>query len=103
MFIKAIILAFVAVAVAVSTKGQGDTCGDGNILCCDPETAKQLTDPGLGSDVDLQNLLGQCNEVTVPVDDTDDSIKSQCSQQAVCCGESEQNGVVDIGCTPLDL
>lgn len=96
MFTKAVILAFVAVAVAVSTnqEGQGDTCAsDGGILyCCDSETAKQLTNPGpISTTADLQNLLGQCNEVTVPVLGAAVPVKAQCSQQAVCCGEINQN------------
>ncbi|KAI5460906.1 hypothetical protein BGZ63DRAFT_464916 [Mariannaea sp. PMI_226] len=107
MMFNAVILCLAAVAAAVPTnhgKG-GDVCGNGNkIHCCDAETAKKLTNHGLiPVGLDLQNLLGQCNEVTVPVLGVAVPVKTQCSQQAVCCGHIEQNGLVNLGCTNLNL
>ncbi|KAI5460543.1 hypothetical protein BGZ63DRAFT_425050 [Mariannaea sp. PMI_226] len=111
MMFKSVILCLAAVAVAVPTgRGGsntkvGDVCGNGNsVHCCNAETAKKLTNGGLlGLGIDLQNLLGQCNEVTVPVLGVGVPIKSQCSQQTVCCGEIEQNGLINLGCTNLNL
>lgn len=61
--------------------GKGDT-----IHCCNSATANQLTDHGLiPITADLQNLLSQCNDVTVPAIGLAVPIKNQCSQQAVCC------------------
>jgi hypothetical protein len=109
MFAKAVILALAAVAVAVPTnwarQDGGDTCGNGNTVhCCNSETVKKLTGHGLiPINADLQNLLGQCNDVTVAVLGGAVPIKNLCSQQAVCCGEIEQNGLVNLGCTALNL
>ncbi|KAI5464023.1 hypothetical protein BGZ63DRAFT_411866 [Mariannaea sp. PMI_226] len=104
---NALILCLAAVAVAAPTnsgKG-GDVCGNGNTVhCCNAETAKKLTNKGLiPIGLDLENLLGQCNEVTVPVIGVAVPVKSQCSQQAVCCGKSVQNGLVNLSCTNVNL
>lgn len=91
---KAIILALATVAIAAPTHGDGGnscTAKGGQIKCCNSDTAKKVTSHGLLSGLDLQNLLGQCNDVTVPVVGVAVPIKSQCSQQTVCCGEINQN------------
>ncbi|KAI5455631.1 hypothetical protein BGZ63DRAFT_398118 [Mariannaea sp. PMI_226] len=106
MIFKALILCLAAIAVAAPTKaGKGDTCGNGNTVhCCNIETAKKLTNHGLiPIGLDLENLLGQCNEVTVPVIGVGVPVKTQCSQQAVCCGKIKQNGLINLGCTNLNL
>ncbi|KAK2601907.1 hypothetical protein QQS21_004498 [Conoideocrella luteorostrata] len=109
---KSIILTLAAVACAYAiptnweghdTVSQGDTCGNGNkVHCCDSETAKQLTGQGvIPITADLQDLLGQCNEV-IPI--LSGLIgKTQCQQQTICCGETQQNGVANLGCTPINL
>ncbi|CAG5179622.1 uncharacterized protein ALTATR162_LOCUS9378 [Alternaria atra] len=109
MFTKAIILTLAAVAVAVPTNvARQDSCGsDSTVHCCNNETADKLTGRGLipiNADIaDLQNLLGQCNDITVAVLGGAVPIKNLCSQQAVCCGDMEQTGLVNLGCTPLNL
>jgi hypothetical protein len=96
MFTRAIILALAAVAVAVPTNlARQDSCGsDSTVHCCNNETAEKVTGHGLipiNADIaDLQNLLGQCNDITVAVLGGAVPIKNLCSQQAVCCGEIEQ-------------
>jgi hypothetical protein len=96
MFTKAIILTLAAVAVAVPTNvARQDSCGsDSTVHCCNNETADKLTGRGLipiNADIaDLQNLLGQCNDITVAVLGGAVPIKNLCSQQAVCCGDMEQ-------------
>jgi hypothetical protein len=93
MFTKAIILALAAVAAAVPTNlARQDSCGSGSTVhCCNNETSQKLIGHGLiPINADLQNLLGQCNDVTVAVLGGAVPIKNVCSQQAVCCGEIEQ-------------
>ncbi|KAK2590483.1 hypothetical protein QQS21_011832 [Conoideocrella luteorostrata] len=109
---KSIILTLAAIAGACAiptgwedhnTVSKGDTCGNGNkVHCCDSETAKQLTGAGvIPVTADLQNLLGQCNEV-IPI--LSGLIgKQECQQQTICCGEIQQNGLVNLGCTPINL
>ncbi|KAI5464438.1 hypothetical protein BGZ63DRAFT_451659 [Mariannaea sp. PMI_226] len=90
---------------STTSNTSGDVCGNGNTVhCCDSETAKKLTNTGLiPIGLDLENLLGQCNEVTVAVLGVAVPVKSQCSQQTVCCGKSQQNGLVNLGCTNVNL
>ncbi|KAK2616956.1 hypothetical protein QQS21_000045 [Conoideocrella luteorostrata] len=115
MLFKAVILAFAAVAAAVPTNwgdsngddGQsvGDVCGNGNTVhCCNDESAKKLTSGGLiPLTGDLQNLLGQCNDITGSVLGGAAAVNPACSQQAVCCGQTEQHGLVNIGCFPINV
>ncbi|KAJ5190964.1 Hydrophobin [Penicillium cinerascens] len=112
MFTKAVTLAFIAVAAAVSTNQegqgghrQGNTCGNGGkIYCCNSKVAKLLnTDGIITSTVDPRYLLGKCNEITIPALSGSVVIKQQCSQEAVCCSNIEDNGLVNFGCKHLKL
>ncbi|OAQ65283.1 fungal hydrophobin domain-containing protein [Pochonia chlamydosporia 170] len=102
---KAVILALAAVAVAVPTAKKGDSCGANSVVkCCNSQTADKLFNKGgLLSNLDLKNLLGNCNDVTVPVVGAAVPVKSQCSNQAVCCGETHQNGLVNVACVPVNV
>jgi hypothetical protein len=74
----------------------------GTLKCCNFETAQKLVNHGLlplGSD--LQNLLEQCNDITVPVVGIAVPVRSQCAQEILCCGEINQNGRINFGCTPF--
>ncbi|KAM3554231.1 hypothetical protein ARSEF4850_006549 [Beauveria asiatica] len=81
----------------------GDICGNGNVVrCCnDDSITKKVTGPSVLSDLDLHSLLNlQCPTipisllVTLPAD-------SKCRQQSICCGNQEQNGLVNVGCVPI--
>ncbi|KAG9191425.1 hypothetical protein G6011_09513 [Alternaria panax] len=104
---KAIILALAAFAVAVPTNvARQDSCGSHSTAhCCNDETTEQLTHrDGLSPDVTvLKSLLAQCSDITVAVIGGAVPIKNMCKQQAVCCGDMEQSGVVNFGCTPINL
>ncbi|TWU70968.1 hypothetical protein ED733_001506 [Metarhizium rileyi] len=109
---KTLIVALAAVAAAVPTwphegNNVGNNCGNGaEVHCCNSNTVKELTGGGLLNNVDAQNLLGQCNKLNVPIIDVvnaADILNNKCSQQVVCCNKVEQNGLVNVGCTPLNL
>ncbi|ATY62804.1 Hydrophobin [Cordyceps militaris CM01] len=102
MFASTVFVSLLAVAAAVPTNPQGQSCGNGNTVhCCNAETANKLTKGGILGALDLSNLLGQCNDVTAAVAGGAVPIKNTCSSQAVCCGEIHQNGLVNLGCTPI--
>ncbi|EOA83739.1 hypothetical protein ACJQWK_01094 [Exserohilum turcicum] len=105
MFTKTIILALAAVAAAVPNVARQDNCGaNSKFHCCDSATAKKIEAIGVIpiTDVaDLHQLLGQCNAIVpiIPIV----SPNKQCTQNAICCGEYEQNGLINLGCTPISL
>ncbi|EMD60664.1 hypothetical protein GGP41_000965 [Bipolaris sorokiniana] len=117
MLAKVIFLTLVAVAAAAPRnaphKNDAETIknqcgGDAEVYCCNNETAEKAVKPKsvfpIDADIaDLQNLLGQCNDVTVAVFRNLVPLNRMCSQQAVCCNKTEQTGVVNIGCNPIHI
>lgn len=96
MFTKAMVLASLTAVVAVpmSQESQGNACSSNGdtVYCCDSQTAKALTGNSLtSSPIHRQSLLGQCNSADIPIVGVAVPVKSQCSQQAVCCGEINQH------------
>ncbi|KAJ6782684.1 hypothetical protein PWT90_02446 [Aphanocladium album] len=81
----------------------GDVCGNNNkVHCCDSESADAAVGGLLGG-VNLSNLLSGCNDITATVIGAAVPIKNACKLQAVCCGETRQAGLVNLGCTPLNV
>ncbi|KAK3185609.1 hypothetical protein K4F52_005709 [Lecanicillium sp. MT-2017a] len=85
------------------TQKVGDVCGDGNTIhCCNSESADKAVG-GLIGGINLSGLLSGCNDITATVIGGSVPLKSVCKMQAVCCGEVEQNGVVNLGCNPISV
>ncbi|EUC31931.1 hypothetical protein COCVIDRAFT_105356 [Bipolaris victoriae FI3] len=117
MLAKVIFLTIVAVAAAApqntpsghDAKAIKNQCGgDAEVYCCNNETAEKATSKKsvfpIDADVaDLQNLLGQCNDVTVAIFRNLVPLNRMCSQQSVCCNKSEQTGVINISCNPIHI
>ncbi|USP79038.1 hypothetical protein yc1106_06312 [Curvularia clavata] len=121
MYTKVLVLALAALAVAgpshIARQNQvqdqskptihnkDSSCGkNSQVYCCNTQTADKLTGKGtlpINADViDVQSLLGQCNELDIgllPID----VLKKQCSQETVCCGSTKQQGVANFGCTTV--
>ncbi|KAM3553210.1 hypothetical protein MY1884_006800 [Beauveria asiatica] len=99
IFATLLALAAAAPHVGPSVK-TGDNCGNGNeIRCCnDQSITKKVTGLGVLSDLDFLNL--KCPTipisllVTIPAE-------SECHQQSICCGNQKQNGLVNVGCVPI--
>ncbi|TQV90622.1 hypothetical protein V2A60_008299 [Cordyceps javanica] len=110
MFAATFFVSLLAVATAIPTNGNGvgngvgnNVCGNGNtVQCCDHATADKLIQGSLIGDLDLSSLLGQCNDISVNVIGAVVPIKNICHNQAVCCN-TQQNGLVNLGCTPIEL
>ncbi|KAL1792952.1 hypothetical protein ACET3X_009459 [Alternaria dauci] len=114
-FIILMVAAFAAFAAALPTNlahsssasniERQDSCGANSTAhCCNDETTEALTHHDSFTDLlELKNLLGQCSDITVAVIGGAVPIKNMCKQTAVCCGDMEQAGVVNVGCTPLNV
>ena len=110
MLAKVIFLTLVAVAAAAPRnaphKNDAETIknqcgGDAEVYCCNNETAEKAVKPKsvfpIDADIaDLQNLLGQCNDVTVAVFRNLVPLNRMCSQQAVCCNKTEQTVIQSL-------
>ncbi|ESK87626.1 hydrophobin 1 [Moniliophthora roreri MCA 2997] len=100
---------FVAAAPTYDPYGHHDTpvakCNTGDVQCCNTVDNAHNKDIAL-----LASLLGivvqdanvpigiQCN----PIDVIGISGNS-CTQQPVCCDENNFNGLVAVGCTPVNV
>ncbi|KAF5325863.1 hypothetical protein D9611_000542 [Ephemerocybe angulata] len=107
-------LALVSVAVAIPTGGPleppatipASQCNTGPVQCCD-STQTDPSDPSLTA---IFALLGiNVEDVTAMVALTCSPISviglpgNSCSAQPVCCTNNTFNGLVALGCTPVNL
>ncbi|PBK95188.1 fungal hydrophobin [Armillaria gallica] len=96
---------FAVAAPATDTTVTGGSCNTGSLQCC-----KSVQDPESSA---AQQALGLLNipigEVTAGVGLTCDPITviglgtTQCANQPVCCENNNFNGVVALGCTPINV
>ncbi|KAJ2913203.1 hypothetical protein MD484_g7219, partial [Candolleomyces efflorescens] len=114
MQFKALVaLSLAAVAVAAPGGGGGSPptpipasqCNTGPIQCCN-----SVQSAGAPAVTALFALLGiAAQDVNVPVGVTCSPISiiglpgNSCSAQTVCCENNSFNGVVAIGCTPINI
>ncbi|KIJ15992.1 fungal hydrophobin [Paxillus involutus ATCC 200175] len=115
MFIRAstlvhLLVGFAAIASAAPgsqalvARGNQAQCNTGPIQCCNQlftagsETATLL---GLG-DV-LAGITGLVGTSCTPITVIGLGSGSDCMQQPVCCNGNTQNGLINIGCSPINL
>ncbi|KAG6378995.1 hydrophobin [Boletus reticuloceps] len=102
-FVATTLLALVAVTAATSSY---PGCSTGPIQCCD-STSSTVTPS-------IAQLLGSLNidvsSVAVPIGLTCSPIQligvgsgSSCTGQTVCCENDNFNGLVALGCTPINV
>ncbi|KJA28160.1 hypothetical protein HYPSUDRAFT_212132 [Hypholoma sublateritium FD-334 SS-4] len=100
-------LALAAFAVAAPTSsGSSNQCNSGPIQCCNSmQTASQsATTLGLLGllGVVVQDITGQVGSNCSPISAIGVSGNS-CTQQTVCCQNNSFNGVIALGCTPINI
>ncbi|KAK0194963.1 hydrophobin-251 [Armillaria mellea] len=92
-------------AAQTTTTVTGGKCNSGSLQCC-----KSVQSPSSSA---VQNALGVLNipigTVTANVGLTCDPITvvglgtTQCDYQPACCDNNNYNGVVALGCTPVNV
>ncbi|KAF5309264.1 hypothetical protein D9619_012754 [Psilocybe cf. subviscida] len=97
-----------AATLAAATGGSGspsNQCNTGTLQCCQSVGAANSTPIAallglLGIDVgSVTGLVGvTCSAITVI-----GTSGTSCSAQPVCCSNNSFNGVVALGCTPINL
>ncbi|GLB42043.1 putative hydrophobins [Lyophyllum shimeji] len=99
------LLLFVAVcaSAAVLPRGGVNQCNTGTIQCCN--SVQNADDPmvgGLAGLLGIGAITGQVGVTCNPI-----SIKgmggNSCSAQPVCCTGNSFNGVVVVGCSPINI
>ncbi|THV02185.1 fungal hydrophobin [Dendrothele bispora CBS 962.96] len=98
-------LATLAAATAVPATMPASQCNTGDLQCCN--SVQSSDNKSLAG---LLGLLGVVlGGVAVPIGLTCDPISvigiggNSCSAQPVCCSNNNFNGVVAVGCTPVNL
>ncbi|KAG1873002.1 hydrophobin [Suillus subalutaceus] len=87
------------------SSGSGQ-CNTGSIQCCD-----SVSQSGHGSSLDeLLSLLKidvpvntNCGQSCSPISVIGGSSGGNCNQQPVCCEDNSYNGLVNIGCSPINI
>jgi hypothetical protein len=109
MFSKLAILAAASMAVFVAAAPQGginNSCNTGPVQCCnqmmksDSAQATFLTSL-LG--ISLEGITGQVGAQCSPITAIGLGSGSSCSSQPVCCSNNSFNGLVAVGCSPVNL
>ncbi|KIY49470.1 fungal hydrophobin [Fistulina hepatica ATCC 64428] len=99
-----VVLATLAVATPTPRGGGGQSCSSGPVQCCN--SVQDASSPAASS---LLGLLGVIVGADVPIGLTCNPITvigaggTSCNAQTVCCDNNNFNGVVAIGCTPINL
>ncbi|KXN85712.1 Fruiting body protein SC1 [Leucoagaricus sp. SymC.cos] len=112
-FALATLFAVAAAAPGGEPEGKTSTCSTGPVQCCSqvqsidhPAVKQAVEEGGLLHLIDLDALIGQGN-VEAGLDCSPINViavqGNQCSAQAVCCDNNDFNGLVAIGCTPINI
>ncbi|KAG2352352.1 hydrophobin [Suillus spraguei] len=81
-------------------------CSGGSIQCCDT-----VTTYGKGGDVDeLVSFMGinipggtRCGTGCSPISIIGGGSGSSCKTQPVCCEDNSYNGIINVGCSPMNI
>ncbi|KAF4575160.1 Hydrophobin [Pleurotus pulmonarius] len=105
IFVAAALASLAAATPTRRNEPAGGSCSTGELQCCSSvqsPDSKSLTSlfALLGVVVgDITGLVGvTCSPVTVV-----GAGAAQCNAQAVCCDNNSFNGLVALGCTPINL
>ncbi|KAF8197571.1 hypothetical protein BJ912DRAFT_80090 [Pholiota molesta] len=98
-------LPLLVVANPLVVRNDGNVCNSGALNCCDSTESSTVTGSSSGGLLGLLSGLG--------VRDLGDGLiglkcspilgANDCTQQTVCCTDNSFNGVVALGCTPVNI
>lgn len=105
-------VALAGIAIAAPSKlPRGDDggayCNTGNLKCCN--TIQSAEDPQVSKiagvlNIPIEALTGNIGIACLPIDAVLGLLNPiSCTQQPVCCERDAANGLVGIGCIPLNL
>ncbi|PFH47912.1 hypothetical protein AMATHDRAFT_150975 [Amanita thiersii Skay4041] len=101
----AVVFFFASFGVTAPVARDDSYCNSGSVQCCNSiEQASTeiltlvLSTTGMTSD----QISGQVGVTCSPVTDMGESGNS-CSAQTVCCENNNFNGLIALGCTPINI
>ncbi|KAG2144119.1 fungal hydrophobin-domain-containing protein [Suillus bovinus] len=109
MFIRllsTISLCLLAIANPLAHRDTSGQCNTGNIQCCQrtqtvDEYNKNATAHGaIPIDADI---LGHVGLYCSPISVIGAGAGATCSQEPLCCSDNQYYGLINIGCTPINI
>ncbi|KAF9473858.1 hydrophobin [Pholiota conissans] len=93
------------VSVAVFASAMENSCNTGEVQCCNSLTESSA--PGVSAllslvGVDVGSITGQVGVKCSPITVIGTGSGSSCTAQPVCCENNSFNGVVALGCSPIN-
>ncbi|KAJ2919544.1 hypothetical protein MD484_g953, partial [Candolleomyces efflorescens] len=88
--------------------GQVDQCNNGKVYCCEETHDVKSMDTRTSHilevlHVDVSNLQGLVGANCSPITVVGGGNGASCTNQAVCCQDNFNNGLVATGCSPTDI
>ncbi|KAG2153624.1 hydrophobin [Suillus bovinus] len=103
-FFAVVFLAALAVATPLTLRdGQ---CNTGNVQCCESATTTSEYNASARRNglAELPTTLsGYVGQSCTPLGIAALSSGASCRQQPMCCSNNQMNGVVNVGCTPINI
>ncbi|KAF8836401.1 fungal hydrophobin [Paxillus ammoniavirescens] len=112
MFIRpsSVVLPMVALAAVVAAAPSAlearDQCNTGSISCCNSTfTNNDTTLAALSGllGIALPSISGLIGLSCSPITGLGTGTGAVCTQQPVCCSNNNYNGLVNLGCSPINL
>ncbi|KAF8184676.1 hydrophobin-251 [Pholiota molesta] len=98
--------ASMAVFVAAAPSGIQNSCNTGPVQCCNSVVSSNhpsVTDLWALLGLNVSDLTGQVGMNCSPITAIGAGSGSSCTSQPVCCDNNNFNGLVAVGCSPLNL
>ncbi|KAJ8587358.1 hydrophobin [Rhizopogon salebrosus TDB-379] len=109
MFVRLLsITSFAILAIATSRPHARsfNQCNTGNLQCCGrTETVDQYNDIAglLGLVPIVGSVIGDVGIACTPISVIGLGQGASCTQEPVCCSNEQYNGVINVGCSPINL
>ncbi|KAF8178033.1 hydrophobin-251, partial [Pholiota molesta] len=105
-FFTAASMAVFVAAAPWAGDGVSGSCNTGPVQCCN--SVQNADAPGISSllalvGASVNGLTGQVGVTCSPISVIGGGVGSDCTAQPVCCSNNSFNGVVALGCTPINV
>ncbi|EIM22055.1 hypothetical protein E3Q22_01361 [Wallemia mellicola] len=104
MIAQTVFAAALVASVSAGWESKTGSCNTGKLSCCDTNKKVEKStgeESGLLHTGDILDQVAiQCTQVPLLIGV---AIEDECKNTPVCCEDTEQDGLVGIGCTPVPL
>ncbi|TFK23998.1 fungal hydrophobin [Coprinopsis marcescibilis] len=108
MLFKVFSALFVSALVLATSATDTNQCNGGQVQCCNKSQSANNLDNSTktllaGLNIDVSKLSGNVGVSCTAVNVVGAGGGSKCNLQQVCCSNNNFNGVVALGCTPINI